>query len=119
MDRASCGTRPLLVGLTMDRDELARADRRAGRRDGRGGRGRRGRARADAAGASRTARAALGFEELLARATLEAVKARPARLRARASSPGCGGWRASTLIDRTGARRRRGRRARSSRSLAE
>jgi tRNA dimethylallyltransferase len=63
----------LLVGLTMDREELAKAiDARveamaaAGAGDEAG--------RADAAGASRTARAAIGFEEFLA-GDLDAVKA--------------------------------------------
>ncbi len=49
---------------------------------------------ADRAGASRTARAAIGFEELLA-GDVDAVKR--AQLSSRgASSPGCGGWRASS-----------------------
>ena len=49
--------------------------------------------RAAAAGASRTARAALGFEDLL-HGNPRAMKRAHRRTRA-ASSPGCGGWRGS------------------------
>ena len=63
----------LLVGLTIDRDAAARADRRSGRRDGRGSGPRRRSRSAAAAGASRTARAAIGFDELLA-GDIEAMK---------------------------------------------
>ncbi len=62
-----------LFGLTMDRDELARRiDERVEAMAARGA-GEEAR-RADAAGASRTARAALGFEELLD-GNLDAIKA--------------------------------------------
>ena len=70
-------------------------DRRAGRGDGRRGRRARRRARAAEAGASRTARAALGFDELLdgrrRRRSSGPTAPTPA-----ASSPGCAGWRASS-----------------------
>ena len=90
----------LLVGLTMDREELARRiDARVDEMVAAGAAdeaacGRR-------AGASRTARAALGFEELLD-GDRRRGQARPTAPTRAASSPGCGGWRASTLIDRTG-----------------
>ena len=62
-----------LFGLTMDRDELARRiDERVEAMAARGA-GEEAR-RADAAGASRTARAALGFEEFL-HGNLDAIKA--------------------------------------------
>jgi tRNA dimethylallyltransferase len=64
----------LLVGLTMEREELyARIDARVEAMVAAGAAGEV--RRADAAGASRTARAALGFEELL-RGDVEAMKRR-------------------------------------------
>ena len=89
----------LLVGLTMDRDELRSGSTRGSRRWSPPGAAEEVR-RADAAGASRTARAALGFEELLA-GDVEAMK-RPTRATPAASSPGCGKMEGVRLIDRTG-----------------
>jgi tRNA dimethylallyltransferase len=89
----------LLVGLTMDRDELAgRIDARvdemaeAGAPDEA--------RRAVRAGASRTARAAIGFEEFLA-GDLEAVKTAHRRY-ARRQLTWMRKMRGVTLIDRTG-----------------
>jgi tRNA dimethylallyltransferase len=89
----------LLVGLVMDRDELARRiDERvdamvaAGAADEAG--------RADAAGASRTARAAIGFEELLT-GDVEAMK-RDQRAYARRQLTWLRKMEGLTLVDRSG-----------------
>ena len=89
----------LLAGLTMDRSEL---DRRISERVGRMlAQGAAGEAEAaDAAGASRTARAALGFESLLAGDT-EAVMAAHRRF-ARRQLTWMRRMEGVTLIDRTG-----------------
>ena len=89
----------LLVGLTIDRDELARRiDSRVDEMVAAGA-GDEARAAADA-GASRTARAALGFEELLA-GDVDAVK-RAHRAYARRQLTWMRRMEGVELIDRTG-----------------
>jgi tRNA dimethylallyltransferase len=87
-----------LVGLTMDRGELAR--RIDARVEAMVTAGAIEEAQRAAAGASRTARAALGFEELLD-GDVEAVKAAHRRF-ARRQLTGMRKMRGVTLIDRTG-----------------
>ena len=76
-------------------------DRRPRRRDGRGRRRGGGRGPPTRAGASRTARAALGFDELLARRR-RGDEGRPAPLRAPPAHLDAQDGRASSLIDRSG-----------------